>query len=37
VALLGPGLIHALRLQVAGDAQALVLDQGQQVYRFERQ
>jgi hypothetical protein len=37
VALLGPGLIHALRLHVAGDAQALVLDQGQQVYRFERQ
>ena len=37
VALVGPGLIHALRLQVADDAQALILDQGQQVYRFERQ
>ena len=37
VALVGPGLIHALRLQVADDAQALVLDQGQHLYRFERQ
>ncbi|HVR11241.1 MAG TPA: hypothetical protein VMW75_24575 [Thermoanaerobaculia bacterium] len=37
VALAGPGLIHALRLQVADDGQALVLDQGQHVYRFERQ
>jgi CubicO group peptidase (beta-lactamase class C family) len=37
VALVGPGLIHALRLQVADDGQALVLDQGQHVYRFERQ
>lgn len=37
VALVGPGLIHALRLQVADDDQALVLDQGQHVYRFERQ
>ncbi len=37
VALVGPGLIHTLRLQVAGEAQALVLDQGQYVYRFERQ
>jgi hypothetical protein len=37
VALVGPGLIHALRLQAADDAQALILDQGQLVYRFERQ
>ena len=37
VALVGPGLIHALRLQVADDARALILDQGQNVYRFERQ
>jgi CubicO group peptidase (beta-lactamase class C family) len=37
VALVGPGLIRALRLQVADDAQALLLDQGQYVYRFERQ
>ena len=37
VALAGPGFIHALRLQVADDAQALILDQGQHVYRFERQ
>lgn len=37
VALVGPGLIHAFRLQVADDAQALILEQGQQVYRFERQ
>lgn len=37
VALVGPGFLHALRLQVVDDAQALVLDQGQHVYRFERQ
>jgi hypothetical protein len=37
VALVGPGLIRALRLQVADDARALILDQGQNVYRFERQ
>lgn len=37
VALVGPGLIQALRLQVADEAQALVLDEGQHVYRFERQ
>jgi CubicO group peptidase (beta-lactamase class C family) len=37
VALVGPGLIRSLRLQVADDAETLVLDQGQYVYRFERQ
>jgi CubicO group peptidase (beta-lactamase class C family) len=37
VALVGPGLVHALRLQVEDDTQTLVLDQGQHVYRFERQ
>jgi hypothetical protein len=37
VALVGPGLIHALRRHVADHAQALILGQGQQVYRFERQ
>jgi CubicO group peptidase (beta-lactamase class C family) len=37
VASVGPGLIRALRLQVADDAQALILDQGQCVYRFQRQ
>jgi len=36
VALVGPGLIHALRLEVEDDAKALVLNQGQHVYRFER-
>jgi hypothetical protein len=37
VALVGPGLIQALRLQVADDDRALILEQGQHVYRFERQ
>jgi CubicO group peptidase (beta-lactamase class C family) len=37
VALVGPGLIHAFRLQVSDNAQALILEQGEQVYRFERQ
>ena len=36
VALVGPGFIHALRLQVADDAQTLILDQQQHLYRFER-
>ena len=36
VVLVGPGFIHALHLQVADDAQALILDQGQHVYTFER-
>lgn len=37
VRLVGPGLIQSPCLQVEDDAQALVLDQGQHVYRFERQ